>query len=241
MQLKILLSSRGGRLSKLKPRCKVLSIHFFVKWNGYNQWLPDIELFQISAFFSLFFRINSSSTAGTRIGVWNCHAPREHRKTTSSTSFAYGLKEVLFLICRVIFRWFQEMNSQIMKCSPPLPSFHQTWINVVSQIKTNLSTRKRQGSLGWSRKESNTDALVRYILWPFNSFWLVKKSFRRILKPFMVQVSSTLSLSLQSDLLDDQWGKHRIFSLLYDWVKTHLLTPRSPKKNPFLILLSSCP
>ncbi len=59
-------------------------------WNRYHQWLSGVEFIQISAFSASYSGIKPRSTAGKRIGVWNCHATCERRKTTTFTSIVYG-------------------------------------------------------------------------------------------------------------------------------------------------------
>jgi hypothetical protein len=76
MRLEIPHLSRGLKLSNSKPRFRGSDLHFFVKtyFVCFFQWLPGIELIQISAFFA---------ASNTMIpGVWNCHATPGHRKTS---------------------------------------------------------------------------------------------------------------------------------------------------------------
>ncbi len=90
MHLKIPILTCGLKLSNSKQGFRVSAFHFL--WNRYYQWLSDIEIIHevlSSAFYS---RINPSFTAGKRIGVWNCHETRIHRKTDHIfTSVVYAL------------------------------------------------------------------------------------------------------------------------------------------------------
>ncbi len=87
MHLQITLLSRGLKLSNAKQGCRVSGLHFL--WNRYHQRHSDIELVQVSASFSLCSMNNPCFTAGKRIWVSNCHATREHWKTTVFTSIVY--------------------------------------------------------------------------------------------------------------------------------------------------------
>jgi hypothetical protein len=58
-------------------------------WNGYHQWLSDIELNQMSDFSASCSTINPRFTAGKRIGVWICRSTWVHQKTTIFTSIVY--------------------------------------------------------------------------------------------------------------------------------------------------------
>jgi hypothetical protein len=63
-------------------------------WNKDNQLLSDMELIRMQAFFSFFLSQNQPSLNCWQgnIGVWNCHAPCGHRKSTIFTSIVYDLK-----------------------------------------------------------------------------------------------------------------------------------------------------
>ncbi len=66
--------------------------------NRYHQWLSDIELTQIRACSASYFRMNSCSPAGKRIGVGDCHANCWHRKTTIFTSILYRLSDLIWVL-----------------------------------------------------------------------------------------------------------------------------------------------
>jgi hypothetical protein len=77
MHLKIPHLSGGWKLSYFKAGCRVSALHFL--WKRHHQWLPGIELGQISASPASYSRMNPCLAAWKQIGVLNCHATRRHR------------------------------------------------------------------------------------------------------------------------------------------------------------------
>jgi hypothetical protein len=105
MHLKILLLSRGLKLSNYKPGCRVSALHFFCEIDNTNDFLTlsSISLVLFSASYSM---INAFFfTAMKRILVWVYHCLRLSKK---SPGLAVNLKRGKR--CLSLGRWSQDLS-----------------------------------------------------------------------------------------------------------------------------------